>query len=99
MAETAVGLFEDAGTAEAVVDALRANGIPSRGIRILAKPVGSPVVSATSTPSVDFAASLRICARWARRSLNVTRIWPECDVATCSCLRQAPVFKRKQRSP
>jgi hypothetical protein len=58
MAETAVGLFEHPGTADAVVDALRANGIPSNGIRTVSKPVAMPVESATSTPSIDFAAAL-----------------------------------------
>lgn len=58
MAETAVGLFEHHGTAEAVVDALRANGLPSNGIRTLSKPAALPVDSSTSKPSVDFAAAL-----------------------------------------
>jgi hypothetical protein len=58
MAETAVGLFEHPGTADAVVDALRANGIPSNGIRTVSKPAAMSVESATSTPSVDFAAAL-----------------------------------------
>jgi hypothetical protein len=58
MAETAVGLFEHPGTADAVVDALRANGIPSNGIRTVSKPAAMPVESATSTPSIDFAAAL-----------------------------------------
>jgi hypothetical protein len=58
MAETAVGLFEHAGTADAVVDALRESGVPSTGIRIVSKPTGMSVDSATSTPSIDFAAGL-----------------------------------------
>src|ERR1700728_3278564 len=58
MAETAVGLFEHPGTADAVVDALRANGIPSNGIRTVSKPAAMSVESATSTPSIDFAAAL-----------------------------------------
>ena len=58
MAETAVGLFEHHGAADAVVDALHANGIPSNGIRTLSKPSAMPVDSATSTPAVDFAAAL-----------------------------------------
>lgn len=57
MAETAVGLFEHAGTADAVLEALRANGIPTNGIRTVSKPVDMPVESATSTPSIDFAAA------------------------------------------
>jgi hypothetical protein len=58
MADTAVGLFEHPGTADAVVDALRANGISSKGIHMLSKPAAMPVESATSTPSIDFAAAL-----------------------------------------
>jgi hypothetical protein len=58
MAETAVGLFQHASTADSVVDALRANGLPSNGIRTLAKPTAMPVESSISKPSVDFAAEL-----------------------------------------
>ena len=58
MADTAVGLFEDRETADAVVDALRANGIPGNGIRVLSQPVASPVESPTSTPAIDFAAAI-----------------------------------------
>jgi hypothetical protein len=58
MADTAVGLFEDALVADAVVDALRAHGFPSKGIQVLGKPESLPVDSATSTPAVDFAARL-----------------------------------------
>ena len=41
MAETAVGLFEDASIAEAVVGSLRAHGFPSNGIRVVAAPHGT----------------------------------------------------------
>lgn len=58
MAETAVGLFEHSGTADAVVDALHVNGLPSNGIRVVSKPAGAAVNSTTSTPSIDFAAGL-----------------------------------------
>jgi hypothetical protein len=58
MADTAVGLFEDRKTADAVVVALRANGIPPNGIRVLSQPVASPVNTPTSTPAVDFNAAL-----------------------------------------
>ncbi len=58
MAATAVGLFADTSIADSVVDALRAHGIPDKNIRTLAQPAGLPVNSATSTPSVDFAAAL-----------------------------------------
>jgi len=58
MAETAVGLFEQPGTADTVANALRANGFPAGGIRVLSKPAAMPVEGATSTPLVDFAAAL-----------------------------------------
>ena len=58
MADTAVALFEHPGTADAAVEALRANGIPSSRIRVLAEPAGSSVDDPMSTPSVDFAVSL-----------------------------------------
>ena len=55
MAETAVGLFEHPGTADAVVDALRANGIPSNGIRTVSKPTAMPVESARLIASATHA--------------------------------------------
>jgi hypothetical protein len=58
MTETAVGLFQHAGSADAVVEKLRARGIASSGIRILSKPTAMRVDSAKSTPSIDFAAGL-----------------------------------------
>jgi len=58
MPETAVGLFEQSTSADAVVVALRQSGIPSSGIRVVTRPMSMPVNSATSTPSVDFAAGL-----------------------------------------
>ncbi|HTJ30005.1 MAG TPA: hypothetical protein VL346_05875 [Acidobacteriaceae bacterium] len=38
MQETAVGLFDNANIADAVVDSLRAHGVPSNGIRVLTAP-------------------------------------------------------------
>jgi hypothetical protein len=58
MAETAVGLFEQPGTADTVANALRANGFPTSGIRVLSKPAAMLVEGATSTPSVDFTAAI-----------------------------------------
>jgi hypothetical protein len=45
MSETAVGLFDDAVVAEAVVDSLRAHGFPSSGIRVIAAPKNEFVAS------------------------------------------------------
>jgi hypothetical protein len=58
MTETAVGLFENLAAADSVVDALRANGLPSNGIRVLSKPAVAPVGSGSSAPSIDFASAL-----------------------------------------
>ena len=58
MAETAVGMFQHRGTADAVLEELRVNGIPSSGIRSIAMPLGMTSEGATATPSVDFAAAL-----------------------------------------
>jgi len=58
MPTTAVGLFANAGAADAAVDALRAHGISSKGIRTLAQPTTFPVNGATSTPAADFTAEL-----------------------------------------
>jgi hypothetical protein len=71
--ETAVGLFNQASTADVVVDALRENGVPSTGIRIVSKPTSLPVASATSTPSIDFAAGL------ARDLSSMGMSKPECE--------------------
>jgi hypothetical protein len=45
MSETAVGLFEDAVVAEAVVDSLRAHGFSSSGIRVVAAPTSASAAS------------------------------------------------------
>jgi hypothetical protein len=58
MAETAVGVFEEATYAEEVAGVLRENGLSPNSIRVLSKPIGISVDSATSTPSVDFGAAL-----------------------------------------
>ena len=58
MAATAVGLFANEGVADAVVDALRAHGVSSKGIRTLTQPRAFPVDSATATPASDFIAEL-----------------------------------------
>ncbi|HEX4322094.1 MAG TPA: hypothetical protein VHZ52_14375 [Acidobacteriaceae bacterium] len=59
MAETAIGLFEDIGTAEAVEDALRANGLPTHGIRVIRKPVASGGASSIPSPDSTLASELR----------------------------------------
>jgi len=58
MAQTAVGLFERSHDVDLVLAGLRAEGISSDAIRVLSKPSGMAVDSATSTPSVDFCAAL-----------------------------------------
>lgn len=58
MAATAVGLFANANVAESVREALRTNGIPAEGIRILSIPSSAAVGSSTSTPEIDFVAGL-----------------------------------------
>lgn len=58
MAETAVGLFQESNAVDRVMDGLRGEGISSGAIRVLSKPTGMAVDSATSTPSVDFGAAL-----------------------------------------
>ena len=58
MAETAVGMFEHPGTADAVLEELRVNGIPTSGIRTIAMPLGMSTDSVTATPGTAFAAAL-----------------------------------------
>jgi hypothetical protein len=58
MAETAVGLFQNAAIAEVVVHALGAHGVAKEGIRVLAEPAVAAVGNATSTPRIDFEAAL-----------------------------------------
>ena len=53
MSETAVGLFEDAVVAEAVVDSLRAHGFPSSGIRVVAAPTSASVASLGSETGIN----------------------------------------------
>ena len=53
MSETAVGLFEDAVVAEAVVDSLRAHGFPSSGIRVVAAPRGASAASLGSETGIN----------------------------------------------
>jgi hypothetical protein len=52
MAATAVGLFANASVAESVAEALRANAIPSQGIRILTQPVNGASGSAAGNTFV-----------------------------------------------
>jgi len=58
MAATAVGLFANASVAESVAEALRANAIPSKGIRILTPPANGASGSADSTSGDAFVAKL-----------------------------------------
>jgi hypothetical protein len=53
MADTAVGLFENAGVAEAVVDSLRAHGFSSSGIRIVS--ASAAVSSSSAAGDASFA--------------------------------------------
>ena len=53
MSETAVGLFEDAVVAEAVVDSLRAHGFPSSSIRVVAAPGTASVASLGSETGIN----------------------------------------------
>ena len=58
MAETAVGLFEHSGAAEAIVDALRENGIPSNAIRVVKESAGLANESSTGTYATDITSAL-----------------------------------------
>jgi hypothetical protein len=58
MAATAVGLFVSSSVAEAVVDALRAHGMPSRGIRTIGQAANFPMPTVASTPGNDSFAGL-----------------------------------------
>jgi hypothetical protein len=53
MSETAVGLFDDAVVAEAVVDSLRAYGFPSSGIRVVAAPKSASAASLGSETGIN----------------------------------------------
>jgi hypothetical protein len=58
MAATAVGLFANASVAESVAEALRANAVPSQGIRILTPPANGASGSAIGTTGDAFVAKL-----------------------------------------
>ena len=53
MSETAVGLFEDAVVAEAVVDSLRAHGFPSSSIRVVTAPGTASAASLGSETGIN----------------------------------------------
>ncbi|WP_263359316.1 hypothetical protein [Acidicapsa ligni] len=61
MAETAVGLYGHASTADAVVGALRANGFPAQDIRVIAAPgnASGSVDASASDFGTTFAGNLR----------------------------------------
>ncbi len=54
MTETAVGLFEHAGAAQEVVEALRQKGFPATGIRVVSAPSGVSAHSTGEDASSDF---------------------------------------------
>jgi hypothetical protein len=58
MAKTAVGLFEDAGSADGVVRDLTAQGFLQKDIRVLDEPVEIPGSGLMSTPHTDFEVEL-----------------------------------------
>jgi len=58
MARTAVGLFENSGSADGVVRDLTAKGFLQNDIRVLAEPVEMPSSGLMSTPHTDFEVDL-----------------------------------------
>ncbi len=58
MARTAVGLFENSGSANGVVRDLTAKGFLEKDIRVLGEPIEMPCSGVMSTPHTDFEAGL-----------------------------------------
>src|SRR5271165_2311003 len=58
MAKTAVGLFENSGSADGVVRDLTSKGFLQNDIRVLGEPVEIPGSGLMSTPHTDFEVSL-----------------------------------------
>jgi len=58
MAKTAVGLFENSGSADGVVRDLTAKGFLQKDIRVLGEPVEMPGSGLMSTPHADFEVDL-----------------------------------------
>jgi hypothetical protein len=58
MAKTAVGLFENSGSADGVVRDLTAKGFLQKDIRVLGEPVEMPGSGLMSTPHTDFEVDL-----------------------------------------
>jgi hypothetical protein len=58
MAKTAVGLFENSGSADGVVRDLTAKGFLQKDIRVLGEPVEMPGGGLMSTPHADFEVGL-----------------------------------------
>ena len=58
MAKTAVGLFENSGSADGVVRDLTAKGFLQKDVRVLSEPVEMPGSGLMSTPHTDFEVDL-----------------------------------------
>jgi hypothetical protein len=58
MAKTAVGLFENSGSADGVVRDLTAKGFLQKDVRVLSEPVEMPGTGLMSTPHTDFEVDL-----------------------------------------
>jgi hypothetical protein len=58
MAKTAVGLFENSGSADGVVRDLTARGFLQKDVRVLGEPVEMPGSGLMSTPHADFEVDL-----------------------------------------
>ena len=58
MSKTAVGLFENPGVADQVVQDLDARAFPRKEVRVLREPLGLAVADVSSTPHTDFEVGL-----------------------------------------
>ena len=58
MAKTAVGLFENSGSADGVVRDLTAKGFLQKDVRVLSEPVEMPGTGLMRTPNTDFEVDL-----------------------------------------
>jgi len=76
MSKTAVGLFENPGVAELVVQDLDATAFPRKEIRVVAEPLDMPVTGVMSFPRTDFEVGL------ARELMAIGATEPEASAYT-----------------
>ena len=98
MAKTAVGLFENPGSADGVVRDLTAKGFLQKDIRVLGEPVEIPGSGLMSTPHTDFEVDLIRDLTASESSKEMQKRMSKACVVEVSWFSQ-PVPARTQTKP